>query len=262
MTWLQILNTALDKNPNVLSLIVTAFLLPVVIVWLNNRQARNLKKIESECAQEKEEREKRTRDTDLRRDKESFVYGALLQILFCVQSLHAKLSSVRPESANDFAEAAFKDLEDEIRLRQRGISEAQATIRPELIPYIYEVYAAITELQLELRTLLSDSGGYDALLPCVVTYSQRISGDVVKYHEKIMRDIRPEMIEAARSIMRCCGRQPTVDEMRAYEERKAKFNFVCLVPSMNNQEQDINHAALIAENPLAVKLEQRRQVAP
>ncbi len=44
MDWLQLANTALDKNPNVLTVAVTAFFLPVVILWLNNGRARKLKR--------------------------------------------------------------------------------------------------------------------------------------------------------------------------------------------------------------------------
>ena len=65
----------LDNNPNIITTLITSFLLPIVILLITNKQTRKMKKMEYE----------KDKNTDIdfsKRKQENIVYSSLVKILF------------------------------------------------------------------------------------------------------------------------------------------------------------------------------------
>lgn len=71
----------LDNNPGLINIILTGVFLPLGILWLTNRNHRQLKRIEKNL-----DLQYKTKD-DIR-EQEKRVYASLSKILFDVQQLH------------------------------------------------------------------------------------------------------------------------------------------------------------------------------
>jgi hypothetical protein len=255
MDWKSLLAVALTTNPNVLTVLCTALALPILILLLNNSQNRKLKFIDAECARQKEDRDKQRSENEVRREKEAHVYGSLLQILFAIQTLHARLSLPNASRHEDFIDREFEHLDSVVRKNQEKISDAQAYVDAKLIGVIYEVYSTVTEMQLELRNLQLLKDSKLALLPCVVEHSIRIGEATAKFHQATLKERTPEMIEATRALVRCCGRPATIEEQATYERLRKQFEFVCIVPpSLGSQIATIRESAAKIENPLKEQL--------
>ena len=119
----------LDNNPNIITTLITAFLLPIVILLITNKQTIKLKKIEYE----------KDKNTDIdfsKRKQENIVYSSLVKILFQIQKLHIELSSKCRINYNCITEAIEK-FQEKFSEYQEVISDNQMYLEPKVTNELY-----------------------------------------------------------------------------------------------------------------------------
>ncbi len=219
-SWFEIL---LEKNPGLGTVVVSSFLLPVIILFLNNRQTQKIKEIESESSLKKLQEEKdvaRKHDFIKRQEEdESAVYGALVNMLFDVQKLYIDLSV--DCSNGQCVTDALKKFEKSLEKNHKAISTRLVRLPSVITGIVYGFYQKIGSLIIELKQI-QQSKAPELCYVCVFNHGTVIADDIIELHKVISTqydNLKKVFNEThLRSVRGCCGTPPSDDLKRKYDE--------------------------------------------
>lgn len=220
--WWSIL---LEKNPGVVTIFISSFLLPVIILFLTNRQNRKVKELDSKTNLDKIKAEKDFQfEFDAKsqqRNHESTVHSSLIKILFEVQRLHIELSG----DCVDYAcvQRAVESFQSAFAKYQAIISDNQLFLSSAIINHLYAFYRHLSELLIELQSL-KQAEKVDLAIVSVYNASRALADEIIAIQEVIVKrrnDITTEFDKAHLEMMRnCCGRAPRPEVMEQYNKLK------------------------------------------
>lgn len=210
----ETLKLILDKNPGLLSILLTGVLLPLGILWLTNRHSR--KQRESEKSIEI----KYSSKVNLRL-QEKVVFACLSKILFDVQQLHNSLSGTCV--SGDCIVQAINKFEESIVKYHGDISNNMLYLSSEVVNLIYKFYGQTSKLKMELIEL-NDRKAFD-MAPILVFFSSRELADTVIEVQEIFTkersDLKVHFDKAEQGMMmNLCGSAPSEAMRVKYEQVK------------------------------------------
>ncbi len=132
--WLEII---LKNNPGLLTILITGLLLPIGLVYINNRNNKKMKELEKELDIKFSNKE------DIRQ-QEKIVYASLSKVLFDVQQLHVSLSGSCFDQ--NCITNALQKFDTSISKYHEEISNNMLCMSSEVINLIYKFYKDIGEL--------------------------------------------------------------------------------------------------------------------
>lgn len=208
------LRLILDKNPGLLSILLTGVLLPLGILWLTN--AHNRKQKENEKSLDSKYNSKR----HLRR-QERKVYASLSKILFDVQQLHTALSGDCKDA--ECITNAIKKFDESISKYHEDISNNMLYLSSQVINLIYKFYRQINDLEVEVKEI-SNVGSFGMAPISVFYFSQGIVDTVIEIQEIFIKeriDLKIHFDKAQQETMKSfCGVKPSNEINKKYEQLK------------------------------------------
>lgn len=205
----ELLSFFKDK-PEILVTILSGFLLPICLVWLNNYY--NLK---SKSKDKELEIEYNSKEEILRSERET--YASLSKILFDVQQLHVSLSGNCIDS-NCIADAV-KRFDANVNKCHEEISKNLLYMPSNIINEIYRFYSKISDLKISLLEF-NDSKNFSMAHVCVYDFATEIGETLIDIQEKLLdgKDIlKKKFNKTEQQIMKyCCGRKPPEDLLEEY----------------------------------------------
>jgi hypothetical protein len=212
------LRLILDKNPGLLSILLTGVLLPLGILWLTN--VHNRKQKETEKSLDSKYNSKR----HLRR-QERKVYSSLSKILFDVQQLHASLSGSCEDA--DCIKNAIKKFDDSISKYHGDISNNMLYLSSQVINLIYSFYRQINDLKIEIKEI-NDMRSFNMASLSVFYFSEGLATTVIEIQEIFIKeriDLKIHFDKAQQETMkRFCGIKPSNELSEKYEALKRKIS--------------------------------------
>ena len=218
--------TLVEKNPGIgtvfISAVVSGFLVPVIMLYLNNRQTRQIKQLDAQIDIEKSDAKRRQDETASRESQkleyESAIHACLVKILFGVQQLHVELSGTCVD--HKCIDTAVSHFQKTLSEYQTIIAEKQLLLNATLTNAIYGYYATVSELLIELREM---SRGENLDLAIVSVYQHAtaladhivsIQSEILKRRNELQNNLRPADFDKMRS---CCGSRPDPQLVRRYQ---------------------------------------------
>lgn len=168
--WFQIL---LENNPGIGTIFITALLLPLFMLWLNNRHQRKMKELEKEL-------DVKYSSTEDLRLQEKRVYASLSKILFDVQQLYVALSGSCVDK--DCINNAVKRFDESITKYHDQISDNLLYLSSEVINKIYTFYNQVSDLKIDLMEL-NDNNNFEMAHVCVFQSSENLANTVIDLQE-------------------------------------------------------------------------------
>lgn len=217
-SWIELL----IENPIILTTLATGLCLPTVILFLNNRQALKIKRLENELALSKIETEKKTQSKyevdQQRRQHQNVVLSSLTKLLFEVQRLHIELSSKC--DSQGCIDGALSKFNEAFGTYQATISDNQIYLSPDQINNIYGFYSSLSELLIMLNDI-KDGGHYELAIVPVHQTAKRLADDIISTH-KTMLEERNELTDKFdrakfEKMRNCCGRSPSPQLVARFE---------------------------------------------
>jgi hypothetical protein len=216
----EIISELLKGNPGVVNLLISGLLLPVLILWLNNRQSRKIKELESlnDLRRMKTTREVEREQAMLERQQahEDVVLSSLYKILFDVQRLHIDLSTHCVDyECIDRAVARFQA---SFEGYQGVISDNQISLSSTVTGHLYRFYQSLAQLLIEIQDL-KGANRPDLALVSVSQHSEALSNEVINIHEAFVQ-ARPSIAKNfkkkdMKEVSLCCGASPPVKDKEA-----------------------------------------------
>lgn len=221
---IELLNFFKDK-PEILITVLSGFLLPIGLVWLNNYY--NLK---SKSRDKELELEYNSKEEIQRSEKE--IYASLSKILFDVQQLYVSLSGTCVDST--CIASAVSKFDSNIDKCHQEISKNLLYMPSNIINEIYRFYSKISSLKISLKEF-NESKNFSMAHVCVYDYATEIAEILIDIQEKLLEDkniLKKKFNKAEQQIMKyCCGRKPPKDLLDEYLELLSK-----LKPSLTDLE--------------------------
>ncbi|MDM4018150.1 hypothetical protein [Roseiconus lacunae] len=209
-SWFEIL---LEKNPGIVTIVISSFFLPIAILFLTNRQARKLKEIESSLDISKSQQQQKYSDSREFSKQQSadqaFVYGCLVTLLFDVQRLHIDLS-IDCQNINCVKDALAR-FDKSLTENHSSIASRLSQLPSAVTGVVYRFYQKLGELIIDLRSL-ERSDDFELCYVATYQHSQELANEVISLHRAISE--RYETLKAEydemhlQSIRTCCGRAP------------------------------------------------------
>jgi hypothetical protein len=204
----------IENNPGLVNIILTGVLLPLGILWLSNRNNRQLKRIEKNL-----ELQFKTKD-DIR-EQEKRVYSSLSKILFDVQQLHVSLSGTCVDTSCIIE--ALNKFDISVSKCHSDIADNMLYLSSESINLIYDFYNTIGQLKIQLQEL--DRQKEYNLANVTVYYSaQNLADTLILIQELFISqrsDLKVQFDKLSQEKMRyCCGQEPPKDLKEKYEHVK------------------------------------------
>jgi hypothetical protein len=200
----------LQSNPGVVTLLISGFLLPVVILMLTNRQGKKIKQLESEIDLAKlkatKEIEKDLSASEKRRTHEDTVLASLYKILFEVQRLHIELSA----NCVDYQciDKALGKFQAAFEKYHGIISDNQIHLSSKVTGNLYRFYQSLAALLIELQDIKAANKPEIALVS-VFEHSQKLSEQIVDIHElfvtsrtNLAKEFKKDDL---RPVFQCCS---------------------------------------------------------
>ena len=156
--WLEIL---LKNNPGLLTIFITGLILPISLVWINNRNARKIKELEKEL-------DETYKGKEVMKSHERSVYASLSKILFDVQQLHVALSGTCIDK--NCIENAVSKFDESMTKYHGEISSNLLYMSSNVINSIYLFYSKISDLKISLKEF-NESQNFEMAHVCVYDYS-------------------------------------------------------------------------------------------
>ncbi|WKZ76148.1 MAG: hypothetical protein QY303_05350 [Vicingaceae bacterium] len=208
----EIIKYILENNPGLVNIILTGVLLPLGILWLTNRNNRQLKRIEKNL-----ELQFKTKD-DIR-EQEKRVYSSLSKILFDVQQLHVSLSGTCVDTSCIID--ALKKFDNSVSKCHSDIADNMLYLSSESINLIYDFYNTIGQLKIQLQEL--DRQKEYNLANVTVYYSaQNLADTLIQIQELFISqrsDLKVQFDKLSQEKMRyCCGQEPPKELKEKYEQ--------------------------------------------
>jgi len=195
----------LSEHPEVIVTVLSGFLLPIILVWLNNRYNLKTKEKEKEI-----EREFKFDNEQVSHEK--IIHSSLIKILFEVQKLYISLSC-DPEKEADCIVDATKEFQNCFAKYQGIISDNQIFLKSKVVNELYRFYNTVGEVLIDLNAI-KNSGEHSIARVCVYDRTQELADIILNIQEifvskrkKLFGDlkiIRSEMKE----FKTCCGPPP------------------------------------------------------
>jgi hypothetical protein len=213
----ETLKYILDNNPGLVNIILTGVFLPLGILWLTNRNNRQLKRIEKNL-----ELQYKTKD-DIR-EQEKKVYASLSKILFDVQQLHVSLSGTCVDTSciND----ALKKFDNSVSKCHTDIADNMLYLSSDSINLIYDFYNTIGKLKIQLQELEKQKE-YRLANVTVYYYAQNLADTLIQIQELFISqrsDLKVEFDKLRQEKMRyCCGQEPPKELKEKYEKLRTEM---------------------------------------
>ena len=211
MDWL----TFFSDHPEIIVTILSGFLLPIILVGLNNRY--NLKR---KAKEQEIEREYKFDDEQLNHEK--IIHSSLVKILFEVQKLYISLSC-DPEQEKDCIVDATKDFQTCFAKYQGIISDNQIFLQSKVVNELYKFYNTVGEILIELNQIRA-SGERGIARICVYDRSQELADTILNIQEifiskrkKLFGDLKV-IREEMKEFNTCCGPPPPGELRDKYDK--------------------------------------------
>ncbi len=211
MNW----QTFFSEHPEVIVTILSGFLLPIILVWLNNRY--NLKTKEKE-----QELQREFKFNDEQVSHEKIIHSSLVKILFEIQKLYISLSC-DPEKEKDCIVDATKEFHSCFAKYQGIISDNQIFLKSKVVNELYKFYNVIGEILVELNQI-KNSGQQEIARVCVYDRSQELADIILTIQEifvskrqKLFGDLKVIRAEM-KDFKTCCGPPPPGELRDRYNE--------------------------------------------
>lgn len=199
-------------KPEMIVTILSGFLLPIILVWLNNYY--NLKS----KSREKQIDEKYNVEKEIKTQEKS-VYSSLSKILFDAQQLHVALSGSCVDR-NCIDEAVTK-FDVSITNYHQEISNNLLYMPSVIINLIYKFYGKISDLKISLKEF-NDTKNYAMAHVSVYLYSADLAETLIEIQEKFVSKndaLVKDFDRTQQEMMKyCCGRKPPKDLFNNYIE--------------------------------------------
>lgn len=212
-----------DKNPGIATVFVSSFLLPIAILYLNNRQNTKLKSVEARIATDKAIAELDAKSKHERNSRKAasadVLHSSLVKLLFEVQRLHIQLST----ACVDYSciDKAIEGFNEAFTKYQSIIADNQLNLSPRAINLLYAFYKDLSSLLIELNNFKTKSATELAIVS-VFKHSQRLSDYLISIQELILRErdeLESDFDRSQLDILRqCCGREPSYELQEQYED--------------------------------------------
>jgi hypothetical protein len=207
----ETLKHILDNNPGLINIILTGVLLPLGILWLTNRNNRQLKQIEKNI-----ELQFKTKD-DIR-EQEKKVYSSLSKILFDVQQLHVSLSG-KCVDENCITNSLIR-FDAAIGKCHDDIADNMLYLSSDAINLIYKFYNSIGQLKIHLQEL-DKRNEYEMSNVAVYYASQELAELFISQRA----ELKLQFDKAKQQMMRyCCGKEPSKELKDRYDALVATMN--------------------------------------
>jgi len=206
MDWTKVI---LEK-PEIVVTVLSGFLLPIVLVWLNNFYNLKLK------SKEKELDQKFNANEELRK-QEKAVYASLSKVLFDVQQLHVSLSgSCIDEDCINRAVAKF---DESITKYHDEISNNLLYMSSEVINDIYRFYSKLSDLKINLKEF-NNSKNFEMAHVLVYYFSSELAEILIDLQDRLLKkrsSLQIEFNRAKQDMMKyCCGTKPPQELIDKY----------------------------------------------
>lgn len=198
MDWTKIIM----EKPEILVTVLSGFLLPLILVWLNNFY--NLKS----KSREKELEHRFNAKEELLKQEKS-VYASLSKMLFDVQQLHVSLSGSSVDE--DCINRCVSKFDDSITKYHEEISNNLLYMSSEVINDIYRFYSKLSDLKISLKEY-NNSKNFEMAHVLVYYYSSQLADNLIDLQDRLLKKRSGLQIEFDRTkqqMMRyCCGSEP------------------------------------------------------
>ena len=224
----EVILELLRSNPGIGTVALSAFVLPLAVLWITNRHTRRLKRIEHENdlkrAQFDKDLEGTTSEKRLKADHERLVHASLVKILFDVQKLHIALSG----KCVDYK--CLDEAVDKFQLSfsryQEAIADNQLFLSSKVTNLLYRFYQLLGQLLVELKDL-KDSKQFDLSVVAVYSSSQQLADSVIVIQDEFnshRKAVEERFAQADLSNFRqCCGQPPPNYLQERYDRAKEKL---------------------------------------
>ncbi|MEM6632720.1 MAG: hypothetical protein AAF694_23820, partial [Bacteroidota bacterium] len=170
MDWL----TFISEHPEIVVTVLSGFLLPIILVWLNNRYNLKTKEKEQELTRE-------FKFSDEQVSHEKIIHSSLVKILFEIQKLYISLSC-DPEKEQDCIVDASKEFQTCFAKYQGIISDNQIFLQSKVVNELYRFYNVIGEILVELNQI-RQTGEQEIARVCVYDRSQELADIILNIQE-------------------------------------------------------------------------------
>jgi len=216
-----------------------AVILPIVILYLTNRNSRKIKQLELEHASKLklvEQQHDINRISEAKRIENSFmtknerqgheklVHITLIKILFEVQRLHINLSG----NCVDFKciDDCTKEFKDTFTKYQNIIAENQIYLSSHVTNTLYKFYKRLGGLLIELKDI-QNSQSFDLAIVAVYEASTELADYIIQIQEEFVKK-RTDLENEFNSIeltdfKECCGQQPPEQDRTRYYQLRGKI---------------------------------------
>lgn len=192
----------LTEKPEILVTILSGFLLPIILVWLNNKY--NLKQKDKE----KELELKYSTKNNLKNQEKS-VYSSLSKILFDVQQLHVSLSGTCIDQ--NCINNAVKKFDESITKYHEEISNNLLYMPSKVIDLIYKFYGKISDLKISLKSF-NDTKNYQMAHVSVYLDSTELAEILIDIQDFLIQKdeiLKKDFDKTKQEMMKyCCGSKP------------------------------------------------------
>ncbi|NVK66088.1 MAG: hypothetical protein HWE22_15970 [Flavobacteriales bacterium] len=207
--WFTVL---LENNPGLFTILITGLLLPLGMLWLNNRNTKKLKELEKQLD------EKYQGKAEIK-NQERAIYSSLSKILFDVQQLHVSLSGTCIDK--NCIDNAVSKFDTSITKYHDEISNNLLYMPSIIIDNIYKFYSKISDLKVSLKEF-NDTQNFEMAHVCVYSYSIELSEILINIQELLIAEnieLKKNFDKAEQEMMKyCCGRKPPKDVVDRYIE--------------------------------------------
>ncbi len=216
--------TFITDNPNIVVTVLSGFLLPIILVWLNNRY--NLKAKKEELKLERVQKRKESRE-----DFERSVYSSLSKILFDVQQLYVSLSGKCIDQ--DCIGTSLKKFDESVTQYHENISDNLLYMSSPVIDDIYRFYARISDLKIGLKDF-NDSEDFEMAHVLVYFKSTELAEILIDIQDRLVgkrSELKIQFDRTQQEMMKyCCGRKPPQDLIDKYNALKNELSLKPLQP--------------------------------
>ncbi len=206
------------EKPEIVVTVLSGFLLPIALVWLNNYYNLKSKNKEKELDAKFNEKE------ELRQQEKS-VYASLSKILFDVQQLHVSLSGscVDENCIND----AVSKFDESVTKYHEEISNNLLYMSSAVIDDIYRFYSKLSDLKINLKEF-NDSKNFEMAHVLVYYFSSELAEILIDLQDRLLKKRSGLQIEFDRTkqemMKYCCGTKPPQEVIDKYVTLQKQLN--------------------------------------
>lgn len=219
----------IEKNPTIVLSLLTGVLLPLGLVYLNNKNNIKLKKLENQLSLDSKKLEKELNQDDKKseiiKNQERIVYASLSKILFDVQQLHVSLSGTCVDK--NCIDKSLEKFDMSLLKYHEEIANNMLYMSSRVINLIYEFYSKISDLKVNLKEF-NDIKEFQMAHVSVYMNSIELSEKLIEIQEEfISKDekLKGDFDKSKQEMMKyCCGRKPPKEEFDKFLELYKKIN--------------------------------------